>query len=92
MRKGKEKQAQVSLNHSLAGVSSLHQDLATNTEADTARALLELSIALLDSALDIVNEHVKSDKQLQHPSKLMPGGTPGKHLRHVSDTTIQGGI
>lgn len=82
-----KRQSQIDLNHSLAGVRSLNERLSTSTEKETARALLELSIALIDSALDIVKDHLKDDKQLQHPSKLMPGGTPGKHLRHVSGST-----
>lgn len=79
----KTKQAQMSLNHSLVGVNNL-KDLSTSSEPDTAVALLQLSIALLDAALDILIEHIHTDKQLQHQSTLMPGGTPGKHFRHVS--------
>jgi len=79
----RQKPHQTTLNHTLAGVSSL-PDLSTNSSEDSAQALLQLALALLDSALDILNSHITSDKQLQHESMLMPGGTPGKHFRHVS--------
>lgn len=52
-------------------------------EQDRAVALLELSISLIDQALEILNGHLKEDRQLTHASKLMPGGSVGKHFRHV---------
>ncbi|EIW66879.1 hypothetical protein TREMEDRAFT_40566 [Tremella mesenterica DSM 1558] len=55
-------------------------------EEDRAQALLALSVALLDSALDLFMQHSISDAQLNQPSVLMPGGTVGKHLRHVIET------
>jgi hypothetical protein len=51
---------------------------------DRAEALLDLSISLIDQALDILNRHLKEDRQMTHSSKLMPGGSVGKHFRHVS--------
>ena len=71
--------AHSSLNHSLAGIASL----PTSQTDDAAKALLQLSIALLDSAVDILSEAISDDKQLTHQSVLMPGGTLGKHFRHV---------
>jgi hypothetical protein len=50
---------------------------------DRAEALLDLSISLIDQALDILNRHLKEDRQMTHSSKLMPGGSVGKHFRHV---------
>lgn len=79
----RQKPHQTTLNHTLAGVSSL-SEISTDSSENTAQALLQLSLALLDSALDILDVHITSDKQLQHESTLMPGGTPGKHFRHVS--------
>lgn len=55
-------------------------------EQDRAVALLELSISLINQALDILNKHLKEDRQLTHASKLMPGGSVGKHFRHVRST------
>jgi hypothetical protein len=52
-------------------------------ENDRAEALLDLSISLIDQALDILTRHLKEDSQLTHASKLMPGGSVGKHFRHV---------
>lgn len=79
----KKSSTQTSLNHTLAGISSL-RDLTTTSHEDSAHALLELAIALIDSAIDILDKHLMTDKQMQHESRLMPGGTPGKHFRHVS--------
>jgi hypothetical protein len=55
-----------------------------NDPNDRAAALLDLSISLIDQALDILTRHLKEDRQMTHPSKLMPGGSVGKHFRHVS--------
>ena len=50
---------------------------------DRAAALLDLSISLVDQALDILTRHLKEDRQMTHASKLMPGGSVGRHFRHV---------
>lgn len=50
---------------------------------DRAVALIDLSISLIDQALDILTRHLKDDRQMTHPSKLMPGGSVGKHFRHA---------
>lgn len=55
----------------------------SNEAEDHARALLELSIALVESALDILEKHIRTDEELTKQSVLMPGGTVGKHFRHV---------
>lgn len=51
---------------------------------DGPHALIELSIALVDSAIDLVDEHLTDDR-LTHDSNLIPGGSLGKHLRHVEE-------
>ncbi|ORY26258.1 hypothetical protein BCR39DRAFT_541667, partial [Naematelia encephala] len=89
------KPRQIALDHSLLQLPSNHTQLigshskhnsADVTPADRAHALLDLAIALVESALDILNEHITSDQQLRHQSRLMPGGTVGKHFRHVIET------
>jgi hypothetical protein len=55
---------------------------------DRAVALLDLSISLIDQALEILTRHLKEDRQMTHQSKLMPGGSVGKHFRHVRSLTI----
>ncbi|KIR37831.1 hypothetical protein I307_03815 [Cryptococcus deuterogattii 99/473] len=64
------------LNHTLV-------PMPTRQHSDRAEALLTLSIALIDSALDILQHHVHTDEQLTRDSALLPGGTLGKHFRHV---------
>lgn len=49
-------------------------------------ALLNYAIALVDSGLEILGEHLTSDDELSLPSALIPGGTLGKHFRHVAET------
>lgn len=58
-------------------------------EEERARALLDLSIALIDAALDVLEKSMKQDSDLQKPSTLMPGGSCGKHFRHVSPIRVE---
>jgi hypothetical protein len=51
---------------------------------ERAVALIDLSLSLIDQALSILTRHLKEDGQMTHPSKLTPGGSVGKHLRHAS--------
>lgn len=94
---------QSTLNHSLAGIPGYaypaqpsHRSAQSegsdilNEDEERARALLDLSIALIDAALDVLEKHVKSDEQLRKESALMPGGTVGKHFRHVSRRATRG--
>ncbi|OXM78497.1 hypothetical protein C364_03932 [Cryptococcus neoformans Bt63] len=67
------------LNHTLV-------PMPTRQHSDRAEALLTLSIALIDSAVDILEHHVQTDEQLSKDSALLPGGTLGKHFRHVIET------
>ncbi|WVR09149.1 hypothetical protein IAU60_006211 [Kwoniella sp. DSM 27419] len=68
-----------SLDHTLVA-------MPTSGQSDRAEALLSLAIALVDSALDVLLQHITSDAQLSRDSTLMPGGTIGKHLRHVIES------
>lgn len=87
------KQGQSSLNHTLVGPSAPlptahaskgpNGELILDDEEDRAAALLDLAIALVDSALDILDNHLTGDAQLKRDSVLMPGGSLGKHFRHV---------
>lgn len=79
----------MSLNHTMAGATSLPARDPAEDE-DRAEALLALSIALIDSALDLLEQHIKRDNQLSKDSVLMPGGSLGKHFRHVSTRRTRG--
>ena len=68
------------LNHPLTSLSHTH---TSYDEMERSRALLDLAISLIDSALDLLCHHLQFDDQLIQPSVLVPGGTVGKHLRHV---------
>ncbi|ORX39023.1 hypothetical protein BD324DRAFT_618270 [Kockovaella imperatae] len=76
------------LDHSRAGSSSSYQSSKSKmtSDDDRALALLDMAINLVDSALDILFNHLKTDDQLRKSSLLMPGGTVGKHFRHVIET------
>ena len=67
----------------MSTVSKEERKEGENGSDDIAEALLDLSLSLIDQALDILNRHLKEDRQMTHPSKLMPGGSVGKHFRHV---------
>lgn len=86
------------LNHTLVGPSApfatpqAHKGpnggLRLPNEEDRAAALLDLALALIDSAIEILERHIKRDEQLKRASVLMPGGSVGKHFRHVSYTLL----
>ncbi|KAL1406044.1 hypothetical protein Q8F55_007727 [Vanrija albida] len=52
---------------------------------DAAHALQEVAISLIDSGLRILQSDILTDEQLQHESVLIPGGSLGKHFRHVTE-------
>ncbi|WWC73183.1 uncharacterized protein I206_107149 [Kwoniella pini CBS 10737] len=68
-----------SLNHTLVS-------MPTKDQEDRAEALLELSISLIDSCLEVLKLNITKDEQLIRESNLMPGGTLGKHFRHVIES------
>ncbi|WVQ75393.1 hypothetical protein IAR50_005013 [Cryptococcus sp. DSM 104548] len=60
--------------------------MPSRTHPDRAEALVSLSIALVDSAVDILERHISTDEELSRDSALLPGGTLGKHFRHVIES------
>ncbi|WWC64121.1 uncharacterized protein I303_106729 [Kwoniella dejecticola CBS 10117] len=79
--------AHTSLNHTLVAMRPNSQDsLQIQTKEDRAEALLELSISLIESAIDVLRTNITADEQLTRQSTLMPGGTLGKHFRHVIES------
>lgn len=44
-----------------------------------------MTLSLVDAGIELLS-HISSDAQLRHPSVLVPGGTLGKHFRHVAET------
>lgn len=77
---------QTALNHTLAASGLTAVPRTPAEEEGRASALLDLALSLLDSAIDLLSNHITADRQLQQPSRLLPGGTLGKHLRHVIET------
>ncbi|WVW79246.1 hypothetical protein I302_101212 [Kwoniella bestiolae CBS 10118] len=73
------KHPQASLNHTLVS-------MPTRDQSDRAEALLELSISLIESSIDVLRSSITTDEQLIRQSTLMPGGTLGKHFRHVIES------
>jgi hypothetical protein len=81
------------LNHTLVGRTAPlatseaqkgpNGELILPSEEDRAAALVDLALALVDSAIDVLEKHIKRDDQLRKASVLMPGGSVGKHFRHV---------
>ncbi|ODN74747.1 hypothetical protein L202_07070 [Cryptococcus amylolentus CBS 6039] len=60
--------------------------MPSRTHPDRAEALVSLSIALIDSAVDILERNISTDEELSRDSALLPGGTVGKHFRHVIES------
>ncbi|GMK55572.1 hypothetical protein CspeluHIS016_0206280 [Cutaneotrichosporon spelunceum] len=59
--------------------------LSHATASDDPLALVHTSLALLDAGLDLLAA-LEDDAQLTHMSLLIPGGSVGKHFRHVAET------
>ncbi|GAA5810415.1 hypothetical protein MFLAVUS_003836 [Mucor flavus] len=55
----------------------------TSVEGNETVAMEKVTIAILQQAIDLVL--TLHDHQYSHPSKIMPAGTIGKHIRHVHD-------
>ncbi|ODN74748.1 hypothetical protein, variant [Cryptococcus amylolentus CBS 6039] len=49
--------------------------MPSRTHPDRAEALVSLSIALIDSAVDILERNISTDEELSRDSALLPGGT-----------------
>lgn len=94
-----KRQHSSALNHTLVGRSAPfatpnadkgpNGELILPNEEDRAAALVDLALALIDSAIEILEQHVKRDEQLRKASVLMPGGSVGKHFRHVRYSWFQ---
>lgn len=65
----------------------MHSGSHTESDAhtDPALALVHTSLALVKDGINVLRL-IEDDAQLRHPSVLMPGGSVGKHFRHVSET------
>jgi len=54
-----------------------------NEEMTPLTQLIWTATTLVQQALTLLNENISSDEQLVFPSKLLPGSTIGKQLRHA---------
>ncbi|KAA1468554.1 hypothetical protein DENSPDRAFT_833894, partial [Dentipellis sp. KUC8613] len=57
----------------------------TEDEARNLEQLQDVSVKVLEQAVDLLNNSLSSDDQLTYNSKFLPGSTIGKHLRHARD-------
>ncbi|KAG8957325.1 hypothetical protein FRC03_010264 [Tulasnella sp. 419] len=71
------------LSKSSSGTQSPANDAPS--EQDTTAAALYVATAVLEQALDFLVNSVGSDEQLAFQSRLLPGSTIGKHMRHARD-------
>lgn len=51
----------------------------------TTSDLIAVAIASLQQCQDLLEASITSDAMLAHESRHLPGSTPGKHLRHITD-------
>jgi len=62
-----------------------HDQIATSSTETPLDQIVYVSIAVLQQGVDVVNNVLTQDEQLVWGSKLLPGSTIGKHLRHARD-------
>ncbi|KAG9009927.1 hypothetical protein FRB90_008067 [Tulasnella sp. 427] len=58
---------------------------STSNEQDSLNAALYVATAVLQQGLDFCKNTLSNEEQLTYYSKLLPGSTIGKHLRHARD-------
>ncbi|BGP18927.1 hypothetical protein JCM10213_005487 [Rhodosporidiobolus nylandii] len=58
---------------------------AVGDAQEPVEVLAAVARHFLSQALALLQETATSDELLSHPSKLSPGSTVGKHLRHLAD-------
>ncbi|KAG8930190.1 hypothetical protein FRC01_003159, partial [Tulasnella sp. 417] len=58
---------------------------STTTEQDYLDAARYVAAAVLQQGLDFCKNTLSDEEQLVYYSKLLPGSTIGKHLRHARD-------
>jgi len=54
-------------------------------ELSSSEQLVIVAIAVLEQAVNLVENFLENDNQLTFASTLIPGSTIGKHLRHARD-------
>ncbi|TFY66051.1 hypothetical protein EVG20_g5034 [Dentipellis fragilis] len=57
----------------------------TDGEIRNLEQLQDVSVKVLEQAVDLLENSLSSDDQLTYNSKFLPGSTIGKHLRHARD-------
>jgi len=55
------------------------------TEEDMIDQALFVSVSVIQQALTFLADSKITSQQLSYPSKLIPGGSVGKHIRHAAD-------
>ncbi|KZP00848.1 hypothetical protein CALVIDRAFT_552541 [Calocera viscosa TUFC12733] len=60
-------------------------DLGSAASDAPLEQIIFVSIAVLDQGVDLVNNVLRDDEQMVYDSKMLPGSTIGKHLRHARD-------
>ncbi|KAF8587307.1 hypothetical protein K439DRAFT_1630802 [Ramaria rubella] len=69
----------------MAGNSSSLSTSNSNPESTSLNNLLQVARIILVQARDILFDTLAADEHLTYESRLIPGSTIGKHLRHARD-------
>lgn len=62
-----------------------HQQHSTSAPETPKEQLAYTCTAVLQQAVDLVSNVLTEDAQMDFPSRVLPGSTIGKHLRHARD-------
>lgn len=65
--------------------NAANDTLTPEDENEMTDQALYVSISVVQQALSMLEASKLKDEQLSHPSKMIPGGSIGKHLRHATD-------
>ncbi|KZT61330.1 hypothetical protein CALCODRAFT_428109 [Calocera cornea HHB12733] len=60
-------------------------DVGSGSYSTSLDQIIFVSTAVLQQGVDLVNNVLTEDEQMVYGSKMLPGSTIGKHLRHARD-------
>lgn len=78
-------QTQMERNTSEAGPSSAPINLEVTSREEARQTIVASLVQILEQPLAMLRDGTVGDQQMRAESRLIPGSTLGKHLRHVHD-------
>lgn len=65
--------------------NAANDTLVPDEENEMSEQALYVSISVVQQAVSFLDASKLDSEQLAYPSKLIPGGSIGKHIRHATD-------